>query len=504
MAFDSEKYTHEADRAALKALKAIPGFSTFLKAFMNVWNERQQRILNMSSRIKIGENQMKKYYDMLPPICEKLGIPVPELYLEMNVVPNAYTSGDTAPFIVITSGLLKTLPEDLIPTILAHECGHIACHHVLYLTMGRIVLQGAGSVLGSVLRLGTLLTVPLQLAFYYWMRCSEFSADRVAVLCDGTDRKMEEVCLRMAGWDKEIDAEVSLDAFLEQAADYKDLINESKWNKALEFLILSQASHPLMAVRATECRNWYYSKEYQDAVNYLSVADNRLCAQPLRIESTTPLSQESKKTIAETISEKWGLTQNVSLVIPEEYKRLESKPSDPENAKVYGRVSSQSNSIVQIFPISYEEGLYHQTTEEIIEKIHNSLSDDEGLIKVDCGVSSKGKKFAYSIIKTQPEPRSIEYKVDMHFENNDSTIAVQGYFLETGSPGFREAAIKGQLTRDLQGADLQTIWYKDPYDPEFTQGLLMNESEKEKYDIRFPLHPLTEARKLIAALIAQN
>ena len=39
------------------------------------------------------------------------------------------TYGDTKPFIVITSGLFETLPDELIPTILAHECGHIACHH---------------------------------------------------------------------------------------------------------------------------------------------------------------------------------------------------------------------------------------------------------------------------------------------------------------------------------------------------------------------------------------
>ncbi len=272
--YDSDKYTHETDRAALKALKAIPGFSRLMKAFLGVWNERQQKILNMSSRIKISETQMKKYYDMLPPICEKLGITVPDLYLEMNVVPNSYTSGDAEPFIVITSGLLKTIPDEQIPTILSHECGHIACHHVLYLTMGRILLQGAGSVLTGIMPLGNLLTVPLQIAFYYWMRCSEFSADRAAILCDGTDRKMQEICMRMAGWDKEIDAEVSLDAFLEQATGYKEMIDESKWNKTLEFMILSQASHPLMAVRALECRNWYQSEAYKLLVNNRYIAND--------------------------------------------------------------------------------------------------------------------------------------------------------------------------------------------------------------------------------------
>lgn len=267
MPFDSERYTHESDRAALKALKALPGFTTLTKAFLNMWNEPQERIMNMSTRIKLGENQMRKYYDMLPPICEKLGIAVPDLYLEMNVTPNAYTYGDTNPFIVVSSGLLETMPDELIPTVLAHECGHIACHHVLYRTMGRTILNGAAAAISYFLKIGGLLTVPLQVAFFHWMRCSEFSADRAAVLCDGTPRKMQEVCMRLAGWDKDIHAEANIEEFLKQAENYREMINDSAWNKTLEFMVLSDASHPLVAVRATECGKWAESEEFKRILN---------------------------------------------------------------------------------------------------------------------------------------------------------------------------------------------------------------------------------------------
>ena len=67
MALNSDLYIHPTDKAAMKALKAIPGFSQFVKAYMSVWNERQFRIMNMSSKLRISEKQMKKYYDMLPP-----------------------------------------------------------------------------------------------------------------------------------------------------------------------------------------------------------------------------------------------------------------------------------------------------------------------------------------------------------------------------------------------------------------------------------------------------
>ena len=262
MAIDAKYYTHEADQAALKALKAIPGFQQLLKAWMKVWNERQYRIMNMSSRIRISEKQLPKYYRMLPPICEKLGIEVPELYLELNVVPNAYTSGDTVPFIVITSGLLEMMPEELIPTVLAHECGHIACHHVLYRTMGRILLGTTRSAVTNLLPHAGLLTMPLVVGFYYWMRCSEFSADRAAVICDGTAEKLSEVCMRFAGFDKDIDGIANKEEFMNQAKEYREMVKNSTWDKTLEFFALSCADHPLTAVRALECEEWAKSAQY--------------------------------------------------------------------------------------------------------------------------------------------------------------------------------------------------------------------------------------------------
>ena len=277
MSFDAERYVHPSDRTALKSLKAIPGFSMLTRGFMNIWNERQYRILNMSTRIRLGENQMPKYYDMLFPICEKLGIEVPELYLELDVNPNSYTQGDTRPFIVMTSGLLETIPDELVPTVLAHECGHIACRHALFTTMGAMVING---MLLSFAKSAGLLSAPLQVAFYYWMRCSEYSADRAAVLCDGSPEKMQEVCMRLAGWNKEISADASLDAFLAQAEDYRDMINDSKWNRTLEFMTLRRRSHPLMAVRAAECTEWANSDLFRRILNgipdSLPVGENRL------------------------------------------------------------------------------------------------------------------------------------------------------------------------------------------------------------------------------------
>lgn len=292
-------YLHDSDRVALQALKAIPGFTQLFKAFMKVWSEKQFRIQNMSTNLRISEKQLSEYYTMLPPICEKLGIEIPELYLKLDVHPNAYTAGDTEPFIVMTSGLLETMPESLIPTVLAHECGHIACHHHLYTTMGNIILSEAVNYLG----LNDLAILPIQVAFAYWMRCSELSADRAAAICDGSADNVIEMCMRFAGADKDIIAKANVNEFMNQAAEYREMINDSKWNKTLEFILLSQADHPLNAVRAYECSEWAKTERFEKIAAFVNggigCSDNELGAYLQEI----PMPEASKYYVGKNVTE---------------------------------------------------------------------------------------------------------------------------------------------------------------------------------------------------------
>lgn len=268
MSIDSKFYLHPSDRAALKALKAIPGFQQLMKFFMSIWNEKLFRIENMSSNLRVNDNQMKKYYDMLPPICDKLGIEIPELYIKMDVQPNAYTYGDTKPFIVLTSGLLERFPDDLVATVIAHECGHIACHHTLYSTMGRILLNGtltATSGLGA----AQLISESLSIAFYYWMRCSEFSADRAAIICDGGSGDITRMCMHFSGYDPRFNEEPNLEEFMSQAQDYSSMMTDSKVNKLLEFYMYKSIDHPLNSVRAFEAKKWADGEDAKRVFDYL-------------------------------------------------------------------------------------------------------------------------------------------------------------------------------------------------------------------------------------------
>ena len=269
MPIQANMYMHDLDRSTLQTLKGIPGFAPAMKAYMKVAAEQQYYIQNMSTNLRLSEKQLPHYYNMLPPICEKLGIAVPELYLKMDDAPNAYTFGDTKPFIVMTDGLLEVMPDELIPTILAHECGHIACHHTLYQNLGAMVLNGSSNLLG----LTELVTAPLQASFYHWMRCSEYSADRAAIICDGTAEKLKEMCMRFSGFGGREMTRENMDAYMEQVEQYHQMMQDSKWNKTLEVLMYHQSTHPQNAARAYEGNQWQYTDVFQNIQQYLLQAE---------------------------------------------------------------------------------------------------------------------------------------------------------------------------------------------------------------------------------------
>ena len=268
MAIQYQDFIHPSDKKALDALKAVPGFDSISKKFMNLVGEKIFMIETTSSYLKLGPNQLPEIYNSLVKVCRKLQIKVPALYLSLDRSPNARTMGDTDVFIVLHSGLLETMTLEQIETVIAHECGHIVCHHVLYHTMGRFILNGA-EMLAKGWISGALLT-SLQYAFYYWMRCSEFSADRVSAYYHESAEPVINVMMALAGGTNNLQYELNREEFFNQAKDYKVLIDGSVYNKVLEFIRFGEKDHPLNAYRAYEINEFY--KKYK--VKLLSQTTN--------------------------------------------------------------------------------------------------------------------------------------------------------------------------------------------------------------------------------------
>jgi Zn-dependent protease with chaperone function len=263
MPYLSESYIHDMDRKAFAALNTFPKFIKLVEVYHANFDEKAARIEFLSSAIRLSDNQMPEIYNLLPPICEKLGIVVPELYYVREKEMNAATIGTTNPCIYVTSGLVKHLSPDLISSVLAHECGHIACKHYLYHSIVMTVINKLNnSPLGYVNAVRRIITPGLVSAFLFWDRCSELSADRAAALCDGKPEKLVDALIRIHGY-----SDINRDEFIRQAIDLHSFVNETKGNKAIEQMIVGNDTHPRLATRVYECCEWSKTDCFKSILN---------------------------------------------------------------------------------------------------------------------------------------------------------------------------------------------------------------------------------------------
>ncbi|MCX6252524.1 MAG: M48 family metallopeptidase [Bacteroidetes bacterium] len=276
-----QDFIHPEDEEARRNLEAIPGFATAVKAFLRLGMEQYYHGINMASKIRLSEKQLPELYRKLPPICQKLNIGEPEFFLEMNPAPNAYTFGDTRLFLTITSGLVEYLTEEEVNAVIAHECGHIACHHVLYHTMANLLKAGADmfGMLG-------VLTTPIQLGLLYWSRRSELSADRAAAAAMGSAKPVIETMVRLSGGSKSITGKVDIKEYAAQADAY-DTLQESNWDKILQTAAIAWQSHPFAAVRVREILKWCDTEHYQQLMDNIKLQESGTkcfnCHQPIDV-----------------------------------------------------------------------------------------------------------------------------------------------------------------------------------------------------------------------------
>lgn len=254
------EFIHPEDAAALKALKAIPVLSTIVKKFMDIGAEQLQTGLNMASKIKLSPTQLPRLYYILPPICERLEIEEPDFYLEMNPAPNAYAFGDTQIAITITSALVEMMSEEELTGVVAHECGHIACRHMLYHTLAQILANASG-LFDAMVKLA----IPIHYALMYWQRKSELSCDRAAAYIVGPQVTVSMLA-RLAGGPKSITSELNLEELAGQADLYDAFCKDGMWNKTLQTYAVLDQDHPFTSVRVREMLKWIESDEYRAMV----------------------------------------------------------------------------------------------------------------------------------------------------------------------------------------------------------------------------------------------
>jgi len=141
---------------------------------------------------------------------------------------------------------------------------------------------------------------------------------------------------------------------------------------------------------------------------------------------------------------------------------------------------------------------------DAIRHISRSRADAVGAAIIEVNVTTLDGCLALrQVIKVPQQPGGMAYLGSLLLPFRDFSFVVKVQCHERGLTGVRdsvildEAVAVGRVTSDPETLH---SWMHDPYDPALHTGFHYNLSEALEYDSRFPEHPLTRLRLVLAHL----
>lgn len=158
---------------------------------------------------------------------------------------NAFTFGFSNPkTVVLYSPMLEVMDEDELKFVIGHELGHVALGH-----------SWLNTLLGGMAGVPTTFAgaIVLTLAFRWWNRACEYSADRAGLLACGSLNKAVSALAQLAVGD--IRSQAELQRALQLLETQDDRV-ENVFGEAL-------STHPMVIKRIHELRQWAQSEQYR-------------------------------------------------------------------------------------------------------------------------------------------------------------------------------------------------------------------------------------------------
>jgi Zn-dependent protease with chaperone function len=158
---------------------------------------------------------------------------------------NAYTFGlDDPKVIVLYSALLETMDAAELRFIIGHEMGHVALGHTWL-----------NSLLGGMAGIPTTLEAAflLNLAFRWWNRACEFSADRAGLLACGSAQKATSALVKLVAVNTQSQAD------MQRALEMIEREDDSPINVLAQVL----STHPMLVRRIEHIKQYAADPQFK-------------------------------------------------------------------------------------------------------------------------------------------------------------------------------------------------------------------------------------------------
>jgi heat shock protein HtpX len=98
----------------------------------------------------VTREQLPRAYEIVERLTQKIGIPMPKIYVIPNESPNAFATGRNPSHasVAVTEGILNLLNDEELEGVLAHELGHVNNRDILISSVAATI-AGAITMLAS-------------------------------------------------------------------------------------------------------------------------------------------------------------------------------------------------------------------------------------------------------------------------------------------------------------------------------------------------------------------
>ena len=252
---------HPEDKSTMDTLQGIPGFKTAIDATVVNLMERYAAIEYISDGINVSPQSQPLLYQQLCEACRILNVKnIPACSTDWEYDISIFSVGEQNPRIILQSGTVDLLNSDELLFMLGHELGHIKCGHKTY----QMLVEAVYNPLLTK-ELGIIVNV-IKLPLLNWYRMSDFTADRMGLLCCQDIRVALSTMIKMAGLPKKYYESINIDSFLQQAIDFNKNHSDTL-DEVIKFMSINAASMPWLVVRAGELYSWYQSGAYNQIIN---------------------------------------------------------------------------------------------------------------------------------------------------------------------------------------------------------------------------------------------
>lgn len=258
---DVSTILHPEDKSTMDTLKKIPGFKTVVDKTVGSIMEKYAAIEYSAEGINVTSQCMPTIHRQVIEACRLLDMDeIPTCSTDWFYNISSFSVGEKNRRIVLQSGAVDLLTTDELYFLIGHELGHMKCGHKTYHMLTEAMYR---PIVGSDMDfLMSLIKMPL----LNWYRVSDFTADRVGLLCCQDIDVALKTMIKMAGLPKKFHNQIHIQSFIQQAIDFSN--NHSGiFDNLIKYLSINAACMPWLVLRASELLIWYQSGEYHKIIN---------------------------------------------------------------------------------------------------------------------------------------------------------------------------------------------------------------------------------------------